>query len=471
MTQQIRLSTKTGRYVLLATVLGSGIAMLDTTMVNVALAKIGATFGASLAGLQWITTGYTLTLAAFILLGGALGDRYGRRLVFVIGTVWFAVASLWCGLAPNVTMLVAARIFQGIGGALLTPGSLALIQSTIVEDDRSRAIGAWSGLGGIAGAIGPFLGGWMVDSIGWRWVFFINVPLAAVAIAVALRAIPESKSDRPQGAFDAGGAALGAVALAGITYALIEWSGRGGRLAVVAGLLGIAALAAFIVLERVRRDPMLPLDIFASRTFTAINGMTLFMYAALSGVFFFLVLDLQIVGGYSAIRAGSVLLPATLLLLLLSSYMGALARRIGPRIPLTVGPLVSGAGALLMARFGEHVSYVRDLLPAISLFGLGLACAVAPLTATVLASADASRAGIASGVNNATARAGSLLSVAALPLASGLPHDYASHAAFAAGFRMAMMICAVLLACAGALAWLTVRGNVLASEREEDKAS
>jgi len=461
MAEQVRLSTKTGRYVLLSTVLGSGIAMLDATVVNVTLPKIGTELGASLAGLQWIVNAYMLTLAAFILLGGSLGDRYGRRTMFVVGTGWFAVASLSCGLAQNVAMLIASRVLQGIGGALLTPGSLALIQATIVKDDRSRAIGAWSALGGIAGAVGPFLGGWMADTLGWRWVFFINAPLAVIAMTVALRHVPESKSQGARGNFDIGGAVLGVLALAGITYALIEWSNEGGRMAIVAAALGVTALVAFIAFERKHPDPMLPPDVFASRMFTVINVVTLFMYAAISGVFFFLVLDLQVVGGLSAVRAGSALLPATLLLLALSTHAGALAKRVGPRIPLTAGLLFAAAGVFLMSRIGAHVSYTVDVLPAVVLFGLGLSLAVAPLTATVLASADPSRAGIASGVNNATARAGGLLSVAGLPLLAGFPHDYADQAAFTAGFRIAMIACAALLAFSSGLAWLMIRGDVL----------
>jgi len=454
MAVEIPLSTKTGRYVLLATVLGSGMAMLDATVVNVTLPRMGAELSASLTGLQWIVNAYMLTLAAFILLGGSLGDRYGRRRLFVVGTAWFAAASLLCGLAQSVTMLVVARIFQGIGGALLTPGSLALIQATIVKDDRSRAIGAWSALGGIAGAIGPFLGGWMADTIGWRWVFFLNAPLAIVAIATAWRHVPESKADGPRGSFDAGGALLGVLALAGVTYALIEWSA-------LAAVLGLASLAAFVVFERKHPDPMLPLDIFAPRTFAVINVVTLFMYAAISGVFFFLVLDLQVVGGLSSVRAGSALLPATLLLLTLSTHAGALAKRVGPRIPLTTGLLLAATGVFLMSRIGANVSYLIDVLPAVLLFGAGLSLAVAPLTATVLASADPSRAGIASGVNNATARTGGLLAVAALPLLAGLPHDYTDHAAFTSGFRTAMLACAALFALAGTLACILIQGNVL----------
>ncbi|WP_394843857.1 MFS transporter [Pendulispora brunnea] len=454
MAVEVRLSSKTGRYVLLATVLGSGMAMLDATVVNVTLPRIGAELSASMAGLQWIVNSYMLTLAAFILLGGSLGDRYGRRRLFVVGTAWFATASLLCGLAHSVTMLVAARVFQGIGGALLTPGSLALIQASIVKDDRSRAIGAWSALGGIAGAIGPFLGGWMADTIGWRWVFFLNAPLAVVAMAIAWRHVPESKADGARGPFDGGGALLGVLALAGITYALIEWSA-------LAAVLGLVALIAFVAVERKHPDAMLPLDIFAPRTFAAINVVTIFMYAAISGVFFFLVLDLQVVAGFSSVHAGSALLPATLLLLTLSTHAGALAKRVGPRTPLAAGLFLAAIGVFLMSRIGSNVSYLADVLPAVLLFGVGLSLAVAPLTATVLASADPSRAGIASGVNNATARTGGLLAVAALPLLAGLPHDYTDHAAFMSGFRTAMLACAALFSFAGVLAWLLIRGNAL----------
>jgi EmrB/QacA subfamily drug resistance transporter len=451
----VRLGTPTGRAVVAAAVLGSGMTMLDGTVVNVALATIGDDLDASLSQLQWISNGYLLSLASLILLGGSLGDRYGRRRVFVIGTVWFAIASLLCGLAPNPTVLIAARILQGAGAALLTPGSLAMIQGAFVRDDRARAIGSWVGLGGIASAVGPFLGGFLVEYANWRWIFLINLPIAALTVLIAIRAVPETLDPHAPRRLDFIGALLATVFLGGLTYALIEW---GGPLAPWA--IGAAVLAAvgYVVDERRSDHPMLPLAIFADRTFSAANAMTLVVYAALGAVLFFLVLQLQTVSGYGALRAGMATLPITVCMLLLASRGGALATRIGPRIPLTVGPLVMAVGTLLLLDVGVDVSYWADVLPGMTLFGLGLALMVAPLTATVLAAASDEHAGIASGVNNAVARAGSLLAVAALPLVVGLGgEDYADPVAFDAAYHSAIEICAVLLALGGALSWLTIR--------------
>ncbi|NGN68073.1 MFS transporter [Streptomyces sp. A7024] len=470
----LRLSDAAGRWVLTAVVIGSGMTFLDGTVVNVALPAIGDDFGASLAGLQWTVNGYTLTLAALILLGGALGDRYGRRRLFVIGSVWFAVASLLCGLAPGTGTLIAARALQGIGGALLTPGSLALIQASFVPADRARAIGVWSGLGGIAGALGPLLGGWLVEAVNWRWVFFINVPLAAAVVLIAARHVPESRDETATGRFDAAGAVLGAVGLAGVTYALIAGAEAGtGPVAVaVSAGVGLAALVGFVLVERRSSHPMLPPSIFASRQFTAANVVTFAVYAAIGGVFFLLVLHLQVTAGFSPLTAGSALLPVTVIMLLLSERSGKLAERIGPRLPMTLGPAISAAGLLLMLRIGEHASYATDVLPAVAVFGLGLATAVAPLTATVLGAADDRHAGLASGVNNAVARAAGLLAVAALPLAAGLSgEDYRDPAAFGDGFRMAVLICAALLVAGALLAWFTISNDVLRGSPEEPAAA
>ena len=320
----VRLASPQGKWVLLTTVLGSSMAMLDSTVVNVALPRIGRDLDANLSALQWTVNAYMVTLAGLILLGGALGDRFGRRKVFVIGVVWFAVASLLCGIAPNAGVLIAARALQGVGGALLTPGSLALIQASFHPDDRGRAVGLWSGFGGIGAAVGPFVGGWLVDGPGWRWVFLLNVPLALVCVPVALRHVPESGDQRAHGRFDVLGAVLGALALALVTYALIE-AGEGGLVVVVSAVAGLAAAVAFVVVERRRPDPMMPLDIFASRQFTAVNLVTLCVYAALGGFFFLAALQLQVVVGYSALAAGTALLPTTVLMLLLSARSGELA--------------------------------------------------------------------------------------------------------------------------------------------------
>jgi len=464
----LRLSEPRGRWVLLATVLGSGVAFLDATVVNVALPALGEDLDASLSGLQWVINAYTLTLAALILLGGASGDRFGRRRVFLVGIVWFAVASLLCGLAPNVWTLVAARALQGVGGALLTPGSLAIIQASFHPEDRARTIGAWSGLGGITAAAGPFLGGWLVDSVSWRWVFLVNLPLAAVVVVVTLRHVPESVDPSAHGPFDVGGALLGALGLAGVTYALVEAPERGASPVIFSSaVVGVLALLAFVIAERRGRNPMLPVDIFASRQFTAANLVTFAVYAALGGALFLLVVALQVVSGFSALAAGTSLLPITLLMLVLSARAGALAQRIGPRLPMAAGPALSGVGLLLAARIGTEASYLLDVLPAMVVFGLGLSLTVAPLTATVLGAADARHAGAASGVNNAVARAAGLLAVAVLPLLVGLSgDDYRDPAAFADGFQAAMLLCAGLLGSGGLLAWLTIRNDVLQDEPE-----
>ncbi|MFI7408599.1 MFS transporter [Streptomyces sp. NPDC049627] len=453
----VRLASPQGKWILLTTVLGSSMAMLDSTVVNVALPRIGRDLDADLAALQWTVNAYMLTLAGLILLGGSLGDRYGRRRIFVVGVIWFAAASLLCGVAPSAGVLIAARALQGVGGALLTPGSLALIQASFHPDDRGRAVGLWSGFGGIGAAVGPFLGGWLVDGPGWRWVFLLNVPLALLCVPVALRHVPESGDGRKHGRFDVLGATLGALALALVTYALIE-AGSGSLAVVLTAVAGVAAGIAFVVVEKRRPDPMMPLDIFASRQFSAVNLVTLCVYAALGGFFFLAALQLQVVSGYSALGAGTALLPTTVLMLLLSARSGALADRIGPRIPLTVGPLLCAAGMLLMLRVGPDASYVADVLPAVLVLGFGLVTLVAPLTATVLASVDVARAGLASGINNAAARAAGLVAVAALPLLTGMgPEAYRSPDAFDDAFGRAMLLCAGALAAGSLLAFATVR--------------
>ncbi|MGR4878488.1 MFS transporter [Streptomyces sp. LARHCF249] len=453
----VPLASARGRWILLTTVLGSSMALLDSTVVNVALPRIGRDLDADLAVLQWTVNAYLLTLAGLILVGGALGDRFGRRRIFVLGVVWFAVGSLLCGIAPNAAVLVAARALQGIGGALLTPGSLALIQGSIRAEDRARAVGLWSGLGGVGAAVGPFLGGWLVDGPGWRWVFLLNVPLAALCVPVALRHVPESRDPQAHGRFDVAGAVLGAASLALLTYALIE--ARSATAPVVAAAVGGVLLGgAFVQVERRRADPMLPPEIFASRQFTAVNLVTLCVYAALGGFFFLVVLQLQVVSGYSALASGAAMLPTTALMLLLSARSGELGERIGPRIPLTVGPLVCAAGTLLMLRVGPDASYAQDVLPAMAVMGLGLVILVAPLTSTVLASVDPGRAGLASGINNAAARAAGLLAVAALPLLSGMaPESYRSATQFDTAFGRAMLWCAGTFAAGAVVAWATVR--------------
>lgn len=454
--------TPQARWVLLATVLGTGIAFLDMTVVNVALPTIGKELDATVAGLQWIVNGYTLTLASLILIGGSLGDRFGRRRVFLVGIVWFAVASLFCGLAPSEAALLAARLLQGIGGALLTPGSLAIIQASFTPGDRARAVGAWSGLSGIAAAIGPFVGGWLVGAGSWRLIFLINVPLAIAAVAVTLRYVPETRNPESVGGIDAAGAALTVVGLAGVSWALIESGERGATSATLtAGATGLAALTGFVEVERRSRHPMLPLEIWRSRQFTAANLVTFLVYAAIGINFFLLSVALQQVLGYSPMRAGLATMPVTALMLALSARAGLLAERIGPRLPMSVGPVIVAVGLAMLSRVQEGTTYLRIVLPGVIVFGLGLTLTVAPLTATVLAAASARYAGIASGVNNAIARGAGLLAIAVIPGVAGLTGDaYKDPTAFASGFRTAMLISAVLAAAGGALAWLFIRNEV-----------
>jgi EmrB/QacA subfamily drug resistance transporter len=456
----IAYATPRARWVLLATVLGSGMTMLDGTVVNVALPAIGRDLHAEIAGLQWTINGYTLTLAAFILVGGSLGDRFGRRRVLLIGVTWFALASLLCGLAPNLLVLVLARGLQGIGGALLTPGSLAILQASFRPEDRARAIGAWTGLGGVASAIGPFAGGWLVQTAGWRWVFLLNLPLAAVVVLVSLRHVPESSDPEMARGLDIPGAALAALGLAGLTFGLIAWPEQGAASFAVWGSLlgGVLALVAFVVVESRSPSPMLPLGVFRSRLFTATNIVTFAVYAALSGVFFVLVVELQVVAGFSPIAAGAALLPVTIIMFFLSARGGALGQRIGPRIPMTVGPIVAAIGVLLLSRIGPDSSFVADVLPGTIGLGLGLAITVAPLTATVLGAVDVRHAGIASGVNNAVARAAGLLAVAAIPLIAGITATvYEDPVLFGEAASRAIVYCAGLLVVGGLLSWLTVR--------------
>jgi EmrB/QacA subfamily drug resistance transporter len=459
----VELGTARGRWLLLATVLASGMAFLDATAVTVALPAIGADLEAGLAGLQWTVTGYTLALSSLILLGGSLGDRLGRRRVFLVGVGWFAGASLLCGLAPGTGQLVAARVLQGVGGALLAPGSLALVQSSFRPADRARAIGLWSALGGIAGLAGPLLGGALVDAGSWRLVFLLNVPVAVVVLAVAGRHVPESRGGGRHGRFDVAGAALGAAALGCLTYALITAGERASALAVgppVAAAL--AAGTAFVARERRVAEPVLPPRLFASRQFTGANLATFAVYAAVGGLSLFLVLQLQTVLGYGATAAGAAVLPSILLITLLSSRAGALAARTGPRVPMTVGPLVAAAGTLCLAGVDGTAPYAVEVLPGSLLQGLGMALTVAPLTATVLAAAPESMTGVASGVNNAVARAAQLLVVAALPVAVGLSgDDYADPAAFTGGFRAALLVCAGLFTLGGLVSWVTIRRDVL----------
>src|SRR3954453_8275002 len=452
-----------GRWVLAISVLGSGMAFLDGTVVNVALPDIGRDLQASTASLQWILNGYLLTLASVILLGGSLGDRYGRRRIFVAGVVLFTVASLLCAVAPTAGFLIAARLVQGLGGALLTPGSLAMIEASFKPGDRARAIGAWSGLGGGAAAIGPLLGGYLVGAVSWRAIFLINLPLGIFVSLAATRHVPETFDPDIRGGLDGRGAALAALGLAGTTYALIEGPGGMSGMVLLAGIVGVAALAAFIVAEVRNPNPMLPLGIFRSRQFSAANLVTFAVYAALGGFFFLMVAFLQISMGYSPIEAGAATLPVTAVMLVFSARSGALAQRIGPRIPLTVGPLVIAAGFLLMTRINPGDAYVPNVLVPVIVFGLGVTLVASPVTATMLAAANASHAGVASGINNAVARVGNLLAVAVLPLIGGIAASrFFDAGPKTHGFHVAMVACAGMAIAGGVIAYLTISDDALA---------
>jgi EmrB/QacA subfamily drug resistance transporter len=460
----LSLRSREGRWVVAATVLGSGVAALGATVVNIALPAIGRDLDADLADLQWVTTSYVLTLSAFLLLGGALGDRYGRRRVFVIGVVWFAVASALCAIAPSAGFLIAARAVQGIGAALLTPGSLAILQASFVPEDRSKAIGAWSGLGGLATAGGPVLGGWLIDVASWRWVFLVNLPMVAATVWITARHVPESRDEARAsrgGRLDVGGAALAVVWLGALALALIGAPARGWTSTATLGLVAVTvtAFGAFIVVERRAADPMLPLEMFAEARFSSINAVTFVVYGALTGALFLLPIALQVGGGYSPLAAGVATLPITVIMLVGSAPSGALATRIGPKLQLTAGPVLVGLG-LFMLRDAGGGSYASTVLPGLVVHGIGLALTVAPLTAVALDAAPAEHAGVASAVNNDVARAAGLIAVAVLPGIVGLDAtSFTTGEGLADGFRLAMVLSAIGCAAGGLLAALTIENR------------
>lgn len=460
--------SSTGRWVIVATVLGSGMAFLDGTVVNVALPAIGDDFGVGFSALQWTVSAYMLTLGALLLVGGSLGDLYGRRLIFVWGLGGFTLASALCAVAPSIGILVAARALQGVGAAMLVPGSLAIISGSFREEDKGQAIGAWAGLSGVTTAVGPFIGGWLVDSVSWRLVFFINLPLALLTVAITLRHVPESRDERVGRRPDVAGGITAAVGLGGIVFALIEGPAQGWDQppVLIGGLVGVMTTAAFLFIQTRTEHPMMPFSIFRSRQFSGANATTLLVYAALGAVFFLVVIHLQKILGYSALEAGAAFLPVTLLLLALSPTAGKLAQRWGPRGAMTVGPLGAAAGLLLLMNVQPGSRYWSDLLPGMLIFGLGLSATVAPLTTAVLTAVTGSHAGLASGINNAVARIAGLLAVVLIPLAAGISgiEDVGGNT-FLAGFRKAMLTSAALCLAGAAVAFLTIRRPAAAATR------
>ncbi len=451
------------RLVLTASILGSGAVFLESTVVIVALPSIGREFALGIDGLQWVVNAYLLTLGSLILLGGALGDRYRRDLVFRIGAAGFAVTSALCALAPTAELLWALRLMQGITGALLVPNSLALLEQTFSGEERGAAIGKWAAGAAAWTAIGPLVGGAVVSAISWRWVFGLVVPFALAAAVAIPRDLPDAREgSRATGRVDYLGALLVTAGLGALVAALISGPAAGfSEPLVVTGIIvGTLLLGAFVMVEWQARHPLVELDVFRSRQFTGANVATFLIYGALGAVLFLLILVLQNVLGYSALQAGSSLLPVNALLVLGSSFAGRLAERVGPRLPMSAGALVAGVGLVLLTRVQPGGAYTTHVLPGIVVFGLGLTALVAPLTAAVLESLGRPRAGLASGVNNAVARLAGLIATAAIPLAAGIGGlQQLGGAPLTEGFRRAMWICAVLCAAGAMVSWLTVRGT------------
>lgn len=493
-----------GRWILAATILGSSMVFIDGTVVNVALPALQANLHATAVDVQWVVESYALFLAALLLLGGSLGDHFGRRRIYAIGVVLFALSSIWCGLAPSIGQLILARAVQGIGGALLVPGGLAIISASFPEEERGRAIGTWSGSTAMTTALGPVIGGWLIEHVSWRAVFFLNLPLALAVLILVARFVPESRDEEESGKLDLTGAALATISLGAIVYGLIESSRLGLQSPVVITTLsaGVIIFAAFILVEARTRHPMMPPALFRSWNFTGANLLTLFLYASLAGTLYFMPLNLIQVQGYSATAAGAATLPFILIMFLLSRWSGGLVKRYGSRAPLVIGPIIAAAGFALLTRPGAGGSYWTTFFPAVVVLGVGMAISVAPLTTTVMNSVKQNHAGIASGVNNAVSRTAGLLAVAvfglimfhafnscldrrlnvisipveirqelngeriklaAAEIPTGLNEEVrvtvrnAIRECFVFGFRRVMLVGAGLALAGSALAWLTIR--------------
>jgi EmrB/QacA subfamily drug resistance transporter len=450
-----------GRWVVAAMIMGSSVAGIDSTVVAVALPAIGRNLHAGFGALQWTVTGYTLTLASLILLAGSLSDRWGRRRVFLVGLGWFTAASVLCAAAPSIGWLIAARAVQGIGGALMTPASLAIIEAAFQPGDRTHAIGTWAGFTGVSSAIAPFLGGWLLEAGSWRPIFLINVPVAAAVAWMTRRHVPESRGTSLSGSADWAGALAGVTALAAITYAIIVLPGAGvtSPQFVAAAVLAVASSAAFVVIERRGSHPMLPPAIFAPAQFRAANAVTFVVNGALGGFAFVFIPALEVVAGYSPVVAGSALVPVTVVTVALSGPSGRLAQRIGPRPQIVAGCLACAVASMLAVRIGSHAGYWTVVFPLAVLFGLGLASLIPPLTASAMNSAPDSLAGLASGVNNAVARVAGLLWIAALPPITGLiGAAYTDPARFQSSFGQISWICAAAFAGAAVLAATFITG-------------